>query len=266
MIMNPLPATYLEFLTTASNYREDVTLRNGENEFKKIFDDFEINDKLFPIAYVVDLTQKNYLLVHDRCKHVTGYSSNYFLKGGLDAYISKWRKFDFELYNEKIFPQNLEVLSKSKPEEITHLVFSHSYNFKRPDGNEAKIMERVSFIISPDTLVPVGAVGSVIDITHFKNNDSIVHTIESVNKIHKNEVRTLLYKKTYFNDECLAQLSEREMEVLKWMVEGLASKQIADKMRISVNTISNHRRNMLQKTNCLNTIELIAHIAKSNIM
>ncbi len=43
-------------------------------------------------------------------------------------------------------------------------------------------------------------------------------------------------------------LTEREIDVLKLLAAGLANKEIADKLNISVNTVITHRKNISQKT------------------
>lgn len=43
-------------------------------------------------------------------------------------------------------------------------------------------------------------------------------------------------------------LSDREIEVLVQMVKGLANKEIADKLNISVHTVISHRKNITDKT------------------
>ncbi|WKN40977.1 response regulator [Tunicatimonas pelagia] len=52
-------------------------------------------------------------------------------------------------------------------------------------------------------------------------------------------------------------LSKREKEVLTLLVEGLNSKQIAERLFLSERTVSNHRANMLQKCQVNNTVELV---------
>ncbi|MGB3588534.1 MAG: response regulator transcription factor [Tunicatimonas sp.] len=52
-------------------------------------------------------------------------------------------------------------------------------------------------------------------------------------------------------------LSKREKEVLALLVEGLNSKQIAERLFLSERTVSNHRANMLQKCQVNNTVELV---------
>ena len=43
-------------------------------------------------------------------------------------------------------------------------------------------------------------------------------------------------------------LSDREIDVLKLLASGLANKEIADKLNISINTVITHRKNISQKT------------------
>ena len=54
-----------------------------------------------------------------------------------------------------------------------------------------------------------------------------------------------------------ALLTRREKEILTCITEGLSSKQIAGKLSISENTVSNHRKNMLAKTGAKSSAELI---------
>ncbi|MGE4287539.1 MAG: response regulator [Salinivirgaceae bacterium] len=53
------------------------------------------------------------------------------------------------------------------------------------------------------------------------------------------------------------ELSEREKEVISYIIEGKTSKEIADKLFISKNTVDTHRRNILEKNGLKNIQELI---------
>lgn len=55
----------------------------------------------------------------------------------------------------------------------------------------------------------------------------------------------------------LKQLTRRENEIIKLLVQGLSSHQIAERLFVSPRTVSNHRANMLQKCQVSNTIELV---------
>jgi DNA-binding CsgD family transcriptional regulator len=58
------------------------------------------------------------------------------------------------------------------------------------------------------------------------------------------------------------QLSVREKEVLKLIAGGMGSKQIADKLFISVNTVNTHRQRIIEKLNVSNTAGAIGYASE----
>jgi DNA-binding CsgD family transcriptional regulator len=56
-------------------------------------------------------------------------------------------------------------------------------------------------------------------------------------------------------------LTTRELEILTLIADGASSKDIAAKLFLSVNTVDNHRRNMLKKSGAVDTSSLI-HLCK----
>ena len=54
----------------------------------------------------------------------------------------------------------------------------------------------------------------------------------------------------------LATLTEREKEVMMLVVEGLTSKEIAERIGISYRTVENHRARVMNKTGSSNMLEL----------
>ncbi len=55
----------------------------------------------------------------------------------------------------------------------------------------------------------------------------------------------------------ISNLSNREIEVLKQLITGLSSKEIAQKLNISINTVNSHRSNLLKKCRVKNVVELM---------
>ena len=68
------------------------------------------------------------------------------------------------------------------------------------------------------------------------------------------------------NDECEIELTEREIDILKLLVQEMTSKEIADKLFISERTIETHRKNMLRKTNSKNTIGLVKYAYANKLL
>lgn len=62
------------------------------------------------------------------------------------------------------------------------------------------------------------------------------------------------------------ELSSREREVLFQICKGLSNKEIADKLFISKRTVDKHRANILTKTLCKNTANLVVYAIKRQLV
>ena len=54
-----------------------------------------------------------------------------------------------------------------------------------------------------------------------------------------------------------SMLSKREYEILKYVLNGKSSREIAEALFLSINTVHTHRRNILKKTGCKTTLDLL---------
>jgi len=61
-------------------------------------------------------------------------------------------------------------------------------------------------------------------------------------------------------------LTKREMEVLKMANEGMFSKEISDKLYISIHTVNRHRQNILEKMNVNNVQEAINYARRLSLL
>lgn len=61
-------------------------------------------------------------------------------------------------------------------------------------------------------------------------------------------------------------LSKREEGILKLVVQGLSSKQIANKLKLSPRTIDHHRANLLKKFNMRKTVDLVKHVVRNGLV
>ncbi|WP_421921112.1 response regulator transcription factor [Marinifilum sp.] len=78
------------------------------------------------------------------------------------------------------------------------------------------------------------------------------------------ETNEIVY--TIYGDTESGLISKREREVLKLISDGYASKQIADRLFISENTVNNHRKNILRKLHASNTFEAIHKAVRARII
>lgn len=63
----------------------------------------------------------------------------------------------------------------------------------------------------------------------------------------------------------ISQLTEREIEILKQIAEGLSNKEIGDKLFISHRTVDTHRTNLMKKLDVHNIAGLIRFAIRNNL-
>lgn len=255
---------YLDFLETVKyTYSHTQDLTATEN----IIGNLERHNGLFhtahrPIVFLLDFSQRRYLSMSPLVQPVLGYSPRYVMEGGIDLILSCYHPDDGKIYFGDIFFRNIEFLRRQPVETHPGFCFSYNYRFRNKNGEYRTILQKFVMVHSAPDGTPLLMLASLTDITHFKNDTKIIHTIEHMNAPEPE----LLYKKVYFLGEEASILSKRETEILKWIAEGLSSKQIADKLFLSIHTIHNHRKNMLEKTDCKNAAELLRYAIDQGLL
>jgi len=63
----------------------------------------------------------------------------------------------------------------------------------------------------------------------------------------------------------LKMLSDREMAVLNYVLEGKNSREIAELLYLSINTVHTHRRNILKKTGSKSFLDLVSFKTSPNV-
>jgi len=99
------------------------------------------------------------------------------------------------------------------------------------------------------------------NITHIKKGDSISAAIVS-SKGHE------LYNYNFQLNkvENIKPFSKQEMTILKLLGQGMETKQIAEKLFISPHTVDTHRRNLINKTNCIDTTGVVTYARMINLI
>lgn len=66
--------------------------------------------------------------------------------------------------------------------------------------------------------------------------------------------------------ESIAELTDREIDVIQLFTKGYSYKQIGETLNISPRTVESHKKNILSKLNLNSLIELVAYSIKNNII
>jgi len=105
--------------------------------------------------------------------------------------------------------------------------------------------------------VPVEMYGSVVN---YKGVSSIIGTMMDISK--HAHVHSLKQGKSVNPD----MFTKREIEVLELICKGMTTNQVSDKLFISNRTVDTHRANLLAKSACKNTAELIIYASKNKLV
>ncbi len=93
--------------------------------------------------------------------------------------------------------------------------------------------------------------------------------LEAISEVSNNhvyicqEVKNILSDQLLNNDQVnpdINNLSDREMQIVRALKEGMSSKEIASELNISLKTVEVHRHNILKKLKLKNTVSLINFI------
>lgn len=61
-------------------------------------------------------------------------------------------------------------------------------------------------------------------------------------------------------------LSGREIEIIKLAADGYTSREIADELELSIDTIETHRKNIIHKTNQRNFIAVVSYAFRTKLL
>mgnify|MGYP000887510190 CR=1 FL=1 len=167
----------------------------------------------------------------------------------------------------------------SSKKEFLEKTTNGSYDLLIPDGTgydilevikEKKINTKVIILSMHEDksymkkAFKLGASGYV---TKSTAHEEILHAIDKVmfkNDIYLNEKYATIFYELFKEDKEI-ELSEREKEVGRYIVEGYTLTDIGEKLFLSVKTVDTYKKRLMEKTNTKKRSELVEYL-KSNLI
>lgn len=200
---------------------------------------------------VFDLYKKEFVTIRSKYKEQVSINQNEVQTYGLAYYISLMHPDDshivLDTYKKVFaFSFNLPVGERKDYKTI--------FNFRL--GYQGKYFHFIQQIVTLE-LTKRGKIWLGLSLSDMLPEN------EKFDKVHRRVVNLRNGKQYLFNDDemedSLRRLSTRELEVLGLVSIGLISRQIADKLFISVNTVNNHRQKILGKLRASNSNEAVKY-------
>ncbi len=117
-------------------------------------------------------------------------------------------------------------------------------------------------------MIQKGAMGYVTKNSSREEMFKAIMEIQSGKKYICDEIKNILSEQVINGEDQnggLNALSQREIEIINFIKKGFSSKEIAEKLDISVKTVEVHRYNVLKKLNLKNSAALVNFINNSQL-
>jgi two-component system nitrate/nitrite response regulator NarL len=196
------------------------------------------------------------LLVDDHAIVIDGLQALLQSEEGLTI-VEKFTSGNFALAYLKQNEVDVMITDYSMP-DIDGLTLVKQAKALRPDLKVLVLSMHDEPMMIKDML-SVGVDGYVLK--KYAQNE-IVTAIETISKGRKyfsNEINKALLSALLPQSAPENHVTDRELEVLKLLVQELTSKQIAEKLFISERTVETHRKNLMRKTGSSNAIGLVRY-------
>ncbi|HEX8024393.1 helix-turn-helix transcriptional regulator [Mucilaginibacter sp.] len=265
-LSQPLDFTYKGYLRKVC-YNGELT---EEEEIFRLLEKFrrisDFRHVALPTFFLIDYCNASYKFMTEGFDSVVGHRSMDFIEGGLSMVMNIFHSADFKIYNENVFASNLLFLKNTPQKEHHKYIFSYTFRVRCLNGKYKCMLQRGSYITSKETNLPLYSLGIVLDVTHLKTDTVMLHTIEKADELNGALNTTTAESNYFYPHEEDTLFTGQEKNILRWIADGLSSKQLADKLFVSEHTIITHRKNMLRKTNAKNVAELVAFSIRNRII
>jgi DNA-binding NarL/FixJ family response regulator len=120
-------------------------------------------------------------------------------------------------------------------------------------------------------IVNNGAIGYILKNTGREELLTAIKTVFKGENFFSREVSETIMKATINRKNAekspqLPKLSRREKEILKMIIDGDSTQQIADSLFISIKTVESHRSNLLAKFNARNSTALVKIVMENGLL
>lgn len=244
------------------------------NSEKKIYGEFikEIS-RSFEISYLEQKYVKEIFknsLSSKECIYILDFSKNEitYHKGFKSLLGFEQKDLSIDFLSDNVHQDDLQTLNKVRkatltfclknPKNSSNYLLSITYRIKKSDNTYLDILSQSQMFDTNSDGKLTSILIKLTDIS-FMNNSKVVNWDFEGNGLDKKAFRSKIYK------EYQDVFTERELEVILKILEGLTNKLIGEKLNISEHTVATHRKHIFKKSGCHNTNELILFCSKNDI-
>lgn len=226
-----------------------------EEDYKQVVPHIQFAKSLSELThqtiYLVDYYKKRFLYVSDNPIFLCGKSPTLVQQEGYLFYLMHVPEDDLEMLL-KINIAGFSFFNNLPVEERTKYSITYDFHLKQPKGKKLLINHKLKPILLDSKLNPWIALCMV----SLSNQTEAGHVKFRSNELKKTFELNLKDNKWY--EKKNITLTNREKEILQLSVQGLAVGQIADKLKVSADTVRFHKKNIFSKFEVNNITEAVS--------
>lgn len=257
----PSIPSFSDFLNLWQNNNE-----NTIQDFSKYIESNPLLDSVLGLGpcflYMLNYKTMKYLYLSSNTKSILGYDTKEVQEAGPSFFFNITHPDDLSELMGTTFKKILEYYNSTDREDRKNIRCTYDYRVKRADGKYIRLLQQTCVVEIDEDGYPLADIGIVSDITPYKKDPTISLFLNKYDHqagfITVNPEKDKQVKKD--------RISGRELEILKLLMQGYSSKKIADELSISVNTVRNHRQNLLEKTQTKNIAELVSFAMSNSLI
>ncbi len=209
-------------------------------------------------AVLFDYFTRKYRFITAKFKYLIGYDRDSALEEGPGYFLKNMHPEDLPRVIDTVGQTHRFLLSLPS-QERKDFKLSFTFRIRNATGAYVRLMQQI-ILLELDTKGNPWLALIVNDLLVNSQNE------DPFRRLLMNVKDSRYYLFTPEEEGGQRGLSTREIEVLGLMGRGLPSKQIADQLHISINTVNNHRASILRKLQAGNTAEAVQYAARLGIV
>jgi DNA-binding CsgD family transcriptional regulator len=233
--------------TVSNNYAEEINDLQIQMEInKKLLNIFQAGNYYY---FIFNVFEANFEHISPDLFLVLGYTPE---------------EMNVQFFLNKIHPQDqscflnfektvVEFFDSIDPNKIPNYKIQYDFRIKKADNNYIRILHQL-VVLQNNKNVLQRSFGLHTDITHIKPEGIPLLSIIGL----ENEPSYFNIQPATFFTKSLSIFTVRESEILRFIIEGKKSVEIANCLCISIHTVNSHRKNILEKSDTKSVTELVS--------
>ena len=226
------------------------SLEEHINKIKELDVFLPYNATFFCITNTQDLS---FEYVSKNIKACLGIDKNEMRKKGMRYLWSLMHPDDIDKWLQALDSLMKFTLSEIDNSDRSLMSYTWNYRLKNGKGDYVNVIQNTTPIEFDASNKPI------IGLAHYTvlGGEIYMDVCASAKRLNENNEYETVYFNTYSRKLLTDNISNRERDIIRLLVLNQTSKEIADKLHISPNTVDTHRRNILKKLNISSTGELV---------